>query len=482
MDFPPELLTPDEMGQVDRAAPGLGVPSLTLMENAGRAVARAIMQRMRPARTLVLCGSGGNGGDGYVVARLLAQAGWPIVVAAMAPPRPGSDAAAMAARWKGPLCPFSESEAARADLVIDAVFGAGLSRDLDPQVEVVLAASRRIVAIDVPSGLDGASGAARGRAPHAVLTVTFFRLKPGHLLLPGRELCGELVLADIGMPAGVLEGVPIRTFANGPRLWSLPDLTMAGQKYTRGMLTVLAGSQMAGAARMASMGARRAGAGLLTVVVQGNGDVLRATEPGLIISESPLAALLEDQRRKTWLCGPGLGLDRAREVLPQLIAAGRQIVADADALGACAGAPEKLRGVSIITPHGGEFAKLFGPVGDNKLAAARAAAQRIGAVVVLKGADTVIAAPDGRAAINNNAPPSLATAGSGDVLAGIIAGLLTQGMEPWAAAAAGVWLHGEAASLADPDTGGAGLIAEDLPHGLVRALARLHGHTGQAGS
>jgi hydroxyethylthiazole kinase-like uncharacterized protein yjeF len=471
MEFPPELLTPDEMGQADHAAPALGMPSLALMENAGRAVARAIRQRLAPARTLVLCGPGNNGGDGYVVARLLAQEGWPVAVAALAAPRPGSDAAFMAARWQGPNRGFTPGEAARADLVIDAVFGAGLSRDLDPDVAAVLAAARQLVAIDVPSGLDGATGAARGAAPTAVLTVTFFRLKPGHLLLPGRERCGELVLADIGMPEAVLHAIDTRTFANGPALWSLPELSMAGQKYTRGMLTVLAGSEMAGAARMAAMGARRAGAGLLTLVVQGNGDVLRATEPGLIVSDEPLETLLQDKRRKTWLCGPGLGLDRARAALPALIAAGREIVADADALGACAGEPDRLRGVAVITPHGGEFAKLFGPIGHDKLAAARAAAARIRAVVVLKGADTVIAAPDGRAAINHNAPPSLATAGSGDVLAGIIAGLLTQGMAPWEAAAAGVWLHGEAARLADPNAGGAGLIAEDLGDGIPRALA-----------
>ena len=473
MDFPPELLSPDEMAQADHAAPRFGAPGLTLMENAGRAVARAICQRIRPARTLVLCGTGGNGGDGYVVARLLAQNGWPVAVAALGEPRPGSDAGIMAARWTGPRQPFTPTEAARADLVIDAVFGAGLSRDVEPPVAAVLAAARRCVAIDVPSGLDGGTGAVRGKVSAAELTVTFFRLKPGHLLLPGRELCGELVLADIAMPEAVLPEIGVRTFANGPGLWSLPKLTMAGQKYTRGMLTVLAGSQMAGAARLASMGARRAGAGLLTVVVQGDGDVLRATEPGLIVSEDPLEALLADKRRRTWLCGPGLGLDRAREALPALIAAERQIVADADALGACADEPDRLRGVSVITPHGGEFAKLFGPLGQDKLAAARAAAVRIGAVVVLKGADTVIAAPDGRAAINHNAPPSLATAGSGDVLAGIIAGLLTQGMPCWEAAAAGVWLHGEAARLADPNSGGAGLIAEDLGSGIALALARV---------
>ena len=470
MRWPPELLTPDEMAMVDARAPGLGVPGLTLMEHAGRAVARAIRARVWPCRTLVLCGPGNNGGDGYVVARLLQQEGWPVRLARHAPPRAGGDAAAMAARWRGPEADFTAEEAKRAELVIDAVFGAGLARDIPPEVSDVLGAARRIVAIDVPSGLDGATGAARGAVAKAMMTVTFHRLKPGHLLLPGRMLCGDLHLADIAMPEGALLRSEVKTFVNGPDLWELPALTMAGQKYTRGILSVLAGSEMAGAARLAAMGARRAGAGLLTLVVSGDGDVLRGTEPGLIISEAPLEELLQDQRRKTWLCGPGLGLERARAVLPQLIKAGRRIVADADALGACAGAPEGLRGVSVITPHGGEFSRLFGPVGACKLAAARAAAQRIDAVVVLKGADTVIAAPDGRAAINHNAPPTLATAGSGDVLAGIIAGLLTQGMAAFEAACAGVWLHGEAANLAPVS---AGLIAEDLGEGLAQALARL---------
>jgi ADP-dependent NAD(P)H-hydrate dehydratase / NAD(P)H-hydrate epimerase len=334
-----------------------------------------------------------------------------------------------------------------------------------------------VMAIDTPSGVDGATGAVRGYAPQAEMTVTFVRLKPGHLLLPGRDLCGTRILADIGMPEAAMRAAEATSFANGPGLWQLPALEAQGQKYTRGMLTVLAGSEMAGASRLASMGARRVGAGLLTVAVAGSGDVLRSTEPGLIVSEKPLDELLKDERRKTWLCGPGLGLERAREVLPKLIAAGRRIVADADALGACAGAPEKLRGVSVITPHGGEFAKLFGPLGEDKLRAARDAAARIGAVVVLKGSDTVIASPDGRVAINHNAPPSLATAGSGDVLAGIIAGLLTQGMAAWEAAAAGVWLHGEAARQAGGATG-AGLIAEDLAEGLVRALAALRSDSG----
>src|SRR5581483_11121495 len=181
--------------------PSCGVPGSSLMENAGRAVARAIRRRFAPCRTVVLCGPGNNGGDGYVVARLLAQQGWPVTVAALAAPRPGTDAARAAARWRGPTAPFIPETVSRAGLVVDAVFGAGLSRDVDGIVADTLHAAARVVAIDAPSGVDGASGAVRGYAPQARVTVTFFRLKPGHLLLPGRDLCGEIVLADIGLPA-----------------------------------------------------------------------------------------------------------------------------------------------------------------------------------------------------------------------------------------------------------------------------------------
>src|SRR4051812_16753145 len=275
-----ELLTPEEMGLVDAAAPSFGVPGLTLMENAGRAVARAVQARFRPCRTLVLCGPGNNGGDGYVVARLLEREGWPVTVAALAAPRDGSDAALVHARWRGLFVLFTAEEAARADLVIDAVFGAGLSRDLDPAVADVLRAARQVVAIDVPSGLDGATGAVRGFAPHATLTVTFFRLKPGHLLLPGRDLCGETVLADIGMPVGVLDHVAARAFRNEPGLWTLPDLATDAHKYTRGHVTVVGGPAMTGAARLAADAARRAGAGLVTIAALGSAEVYRGGAAG----------------------------------------------------------------------------------------------------------------------------------------------------------------------------------------------------------
>ncbi len=440
-----DLLTPAEMALADDAAAKLGCPTALLMENAGRAVARAIRARFAPCRTLALCGPGNNGGDGRVAARLLAEAGWPVTVAALGSAR------------------FTAAEAARAELVIDAVFGAGLARDVAPDVADVLRAARRVVAIDVPSGLDGGTGAVRGYAPQAVLTVTFHRFKPGHFLLPGRELCGEAVLADIGLPEAATPAVA--TFRNTPRLWAIPHPTASGHKYSRGHATVLGGAAMTGAARMAAVAARRAGAGLVTIAAIEGAVIYRAGEPGTIVDEHSIADQLADTRRNAWLCGPGLGADAARAALPVLLASGRDVVVDADGLTVCAGAPERLRGAAVLTPHAGEFARVFGPPGADRLTAARAAAALTGAVVALKGADTIVAAPNGRAAINDNAPPWLATAGSGDVLAGVVTGLLAQGMPAWDAACAAVWVHGRAGALA-----GRGLIAEDL----LRHLARAH--------
>lgn len=437
-----------------------------LMEAAGRAVARAVRARIPPCRTLVLCGPGNNGGDGYVAARLLAHQGWPVAVAALAPPRAGSDAATAAARWHGPMVPFLPEEAARASLVLDAVFGAGLARDVDPAVAAVLAAAPRVVAIDVPSGIDGATGAVRGFAPRAAFTVTFFRRKPGHLLLPGRTHCGETLLADIGLPAAVLASVRPTAFANGPALWTLPRPGAASHKYTRGHVTILGGAAMTGATRLAADAARHAGAGLVTIAAPAAAAAIyRAGSPGTIVSDDPIQALLADPRRTVWVCGPGLGPEAAAAALPLLLAAGRHVVADADSFTACAGRPEALAGAAVLTPHLGEFTRVFGAPGPDRLAAARAAATGTGAVVLLKGADTIIAAPDGRAAINANAPPWLATAGAGDVLAGIVAGLLAQGMPPWEAAAAAAWWHGAAANAVGP-----GLVAEDLPAALAGSV------------
>ena len=354
----------------------------------------------------------------------------------------------------------------RADLVIDAIFGAGLKRDLSAQVVDLLRAAKRIVAVDVPSGLDGATGQVRGYAPQAELTVTFFRLKPGHLLYPGRGLCGEIRLADIGLPAKVLAEIRPKTWENGPWAWRLPMRGAAGHKYSSGDVTVLSGT-LPGAARLACAAARRCGAGMVTLAAE---TLYAPPEAGLIVRDTPLAELLQDKRREVWVCGPGLGVAQAGEKLGALIAAGKIVLADADALTACANAPDRLHGVAVITPHAGEFVRVFGEIGPDKLEAVRGAAMRSGAVTLLKGPDTVIAAPDGRAVINSNAPPWLATGGTGDVLAGTIASLLAQGMDAFEAACAGVWLNGAAAGRL-----GQGLIAEDLPRELAAVIAGMQG-------
>ncbi len=456
------VITPAQMTQIDLLAPDFGAATETLMQNAGYAVAAAIRLRFPPCRVLVLAGPGNNGGDGYVSARVLKNWGWPIAVAAIAPPRPGSDAAVAASRWHGPLVKPERERVCRADLVIDAVYGAGLSRDISPELAELLSEAPCLVAVDIPSGIDGTTGGVRGFAAQADLTVTFEALKPGHLLYPGRGYCGEIVCADIGIPSAAISKIAIKTWRNTPTLWHLPLRQSTDHKYKRGALTICIGA-MAGAALLAAEAARRVGAGL--VAVAGPPPAIGAPAGVLFFSQG-IRELLEDNRRQTWLCGPGLGIDRAAVELAQLLAAKRTVIADADALTACADAPERLRGVAVITPHIGEFARIFPALTGDKLAAARAAAAAIGSVVVLKGADTIIAAPDGRAAINDNAPSTLATAGTGDILAGIIAGLIAQNMTPFDAACAGVWLHGATATI-----GPQNLIAEDLAPLLQRVVA-----------
>jgi hydroxyethylthiazole kinase-like uncharacterized protein yjeF len=432
-----EILTPTEMALADRLADNEPV----LIAAAGRAVARAVMQHYQPAQVVVLQGPGNNGADGAAAAQYLAQAGWPVALL--------------------PVAVASISQVVKAGLVIDAVFGAGLSRDIAPPVADLLRAARHLVAIDVPSGVDGATGAVRGYAPQAEMTVTFFRRKPGHLLYPGRGLCGKILLRDIGLPASVLNTVRPQTWRNGPWAFSLPRRDATGHKYSNGDVTILSG-QLGGAARLACAAARRSGAGMVTLLAP---QPMILPEAGLIVRSDPLPDMLADARRKIWVVGPGLGVENAGAKLAQIIAkgAGRKILADADALTACKDAPEKLRGVAVITPHEGEFIRVFGPIGPDRLAKVRAAAKTIDAVVVLKGAATIVAAPDGKAVINGNAPPWLATGGTGDVLSGIIAALLAQEMPAFEAACAGVWLHGAAAQLIGP-----GLIAEDLADAIAK--------------
>ena len=484
MTSPLALLTPTEMGELDRRTIAAGVPGPVLMARAGAAVAAEIRRRWTRRPVAVLSGPGNNGGDGFVVARLLAAEGWPVRLALLGErARLTGDAAGAAALWTGPVEPFGSSVLDGAGLVVDALFGAGLSRPLSEPVAAVLAeaAARKlpIVAVDVPSGLDGATGAAE-RAPAATLTVTFGRLKPGHLLLPGRDLCGELVLSDIGLDPAGLAALGVKTWANDPSLWidAWPRPGHASHKYSRGHALVLGGWPMSGAGRLVARAAGRVGAGLVTVAVPAAGlaTYAAALESQIvrpIDDPAALDRLLADRRLSGLLIGPGAGVGATtRAAVLQLLSAGRPTVLDADALTVFADHPDALfaaiRAPTVLTPHEGEFARLFGTAAGDKLSRARTAAAKSGATVLLKGADTVVAAPDGRATINANAPPTLATGGAGDVLAGLILGLLAQGMPAFEAASAAAWIHGAAAASFGP-----GLLASDLPDRVPAVLAGL---------
>jgi ADP-dependent NAD(P)H-hydrate dehydratase / NAD(P)H-hydrate epimerase len=479
------LLRVGQMAEADRLAVAAGTPAIDMMERAGGAVAREIRRRWKVRPVTVLCGPGNNGGDGFVAARHLVEARWPVRIALLGPrDHLAGEARHHAERWRSAVEPLAPAVLDGAELVVDAIFGAGLSRPLEGPAAKTLAAAAcgeaPIVAVDVPSGVMGDTGETLG-AVAAVLTVTFFRKKPGHLLLPGRSLCGEVVVTDIGTPPSVLEKIIPNTFENNPALWLsvLPRLQDGGNKYTRGHALISGGYPMTGAARMAGRAAARAGAGLTTIAVSEIALPIYATALTSIMVR-PLSApedfdqLLGDRRISAFLIGPGAGVgEETRARALAMLGTGRSTLLDADAITSFEDDPPALDraivGPCVMTPHEGEFRRLFDPTGD-KLTRARAAARRSGALIVLKGSDTVIAAPDGRAIINANAPPTLATAGSGDVLSGIVLGLLAQGMEPFLATAAAVWLHGAAAAAFGP-----GLLAEDLPDLLPGVLRRLYG-------
>ena len=460
-----------------------GTPGTLLMQNAGEAVADEIKRRYTPRPVSVLCGPGNNGGDGFVAAAALAQSGWPVRVALLGDAEAlRGDALFYARRWRGAIEALTPAVIDNAELVIDALFGSGLNRRLDPNVRDVLGyASRRalpLVAVDIPSGIMGDSGENTGAAP-AVCTVTFMRKKPGHLLLPGRDACGDVVVADIGITQDVLDSLAVDTWENTPALWraKLPQWQANSNKYSRGHALLYGGYPMTGAARMAARAAARSGAGLTTIAVPEQAFAIYAAALTSIMAQplarnEDFARLLADARYTAFSIGPGAGVsDATRLRALDMLKTGKPVVIDADAISVFASRPDELfqgiRGDCVITPHEGEFKRIFDVSGD-KLARAREAARRSGAVVVLKGSDTVIAAPDGRAIINSNAPPTLATAGSGDVLGGFILGLLAQKMDAFPAAAAAVWLHGAAAAGF-----GAGLLAEDLPDLLPAVLRQL---------
>jgi NAD(P)H-hydrate epimerase len=484
------LLSVEEMARVDALAAAGGTLSIVLMEAAGAAVADEIRKRWSKRPVVVLAGPGNNGGDGFVVARLLAEAGWPVRVALLGErDKLRGDAAENARRWQGEVLAPAPALFDGKPLVVDALFGAGLSRPLEGAVlDLVGEVNRRkldCVAIDVPSGIDGNSGAVMGDAPMARVTVTFFRAKPGHYLLPGRELRGELVVADIGIPKSLLGEIKPTTFVNGPELWlgRFPWPDAADHKYSRGHAVIQGGDEMTGAARLAAMGARRLGAGLVTIASPPETfAIYAAEEPGTLVKPVTDAAafreLLRDKRKNAVLVGPGAGVsaDTAERILVAL-GADKAVVIDADGLSAFEENPKRLfaaiAGPCLLTPHEGEFKRLFDVTGD-KPSRTRAAARSAGAAVLLKGADTVIASPDGRAVINASGTPHLATAGSGDVLAGMALGLLAQGMTAFDAGCVAAWLHGRLAERLGP-----GLIAEDLPRAIPGLLQELRQMAGQ---
>jgi len=489
------LLSVAEMAEADRLAIEGGTPGTTLMENAGRAVADAVCIARPPSPVAVLCGPGNNGGDGFVAARHLEERGYDVRVLLLgALGALKGDAAAAAARYAKGEERRVKALAAEAlgtpALAVDAIFGAGLARPVTGAAAATIEAvnardSLHVVAVDIPTGIHGDTGEALGAAVEASETVTFFRKKPGHVLMPGRQFSGPVTCADIGIPASVLERIKPKSFENEPALWRAEFSWPAagGHKYDRGhCVAVSGGLSFTGAARLAARGALRMGAGLVTVASPPDALAVNAAQLTAIMvrafdGPAGLAELLSDKRKNAVAIGPGCGVGAPTAALVQaVLKAGPAAVLDADALTSFAEDPaklfEKLHNRSVLTPHDGEFARLFpdfAKAPGGKLARARLASARSRhAVVLLKGPDTVIAAPDGRAAVNTNAPAFLATAGAGDVLSGMIAGLLAQGMASFEAASAAAWLHGEAARVFGP-----GLIAEDLPEMLPRVLAQL---------
>lgn len=480
------ILSVEETYRADAAADQAGVPSIELMEAAGTGVVRAIREAWpRPRPVCVLCGPGNNGGDGFVVARLLQEGGWAVRVALMgSPDKLTGDAATNARRWSGPIQPLTGPEVLDGcELVVDALFGAGLARPLEgTPLAVVEAVNERgldCVAVDIPSGVHGNTGEILGGALQADLTVTFFRPKPGHFLQPGRDLAGELAVIDIGIPETVLNGIRPQTAVNGPELWleRFPWPHSGSNKYTRGHAVIAGGPEMTGAARLAARAARRIGAGLATIATPPEAFAIYASDmPGTLVkaisSDVAFAEYIADKRRNAVLVGPGAGIEtstRARALAA--LNAGKATVLDADALSVFSTDRDPLfkaiKSPCVMTPHEGEFARLFTREG-NKLDRARQAARDSGAVILLKGSDTVIAAPDGRAVLDDAGPPDLATGGTGDVLAGLILGLLAQRMDAFDAACAGAWIHGVAAT-----TFGPGLIAEDVVETIPAVLRRL---------
>ncbi|MDX1922300.1 MAG: NAD(P)H-hydrate dehydratase [Alphaproteobacteria bacterium] len=488
------VLTAQQMRLAEQSAVQAGTPLIVLMERAGLAVAEQVMARYTKCPTIILCGPGNNGGDGFVAARHMAAKGWPVRILLFGKLEDLTPEAKVAAsRWRGAVITASVSvlETALqkgAQLVIDALYGIGLRRAVTGEAAQLLQLINRsglpIVSVDIPSGLNADTGQVFGQSAVADLTICFFRKKLAHVLMPGRMLCGEIILMDVGIPEQTLLNIPLQVCENHPNLWIsyYPQPQLSHNKFDRGHVMVLGGSQMTGAARLAAQAAQRIGSGLVTIAAPQTAYFIYAVSNTSILVNPVIEGegfmhsfqkLLEDRRMNVVLLGPGAGEnEQTRQAVQLALAAGKPCVLDADALNVFAGDAESLKRIinpqCIITPHEGEFSRLFDRVIDarlDKVSRTKAAAAFLGCTVVLKGADTVIASPEGLAIINSNAPATLATAGSGDVLAGFIAGLIAQGVEVFPAGCIATWLHAAVASEYGPC-----LIAEDLIAGLHNVL------------
>ncbi len=480
-----DLLSVEQMAACDRATVKAGTPGTELMQRAGAAVAAEIALRWARRPLVVLCGPGNNGGDGFVIARVLAGQGWPVRVALLGMrERLTGDAAAHAQKWQGAVEPLEPTSINGAELVVDAVFGAGLSRAIGDDLGQIFATLAKrgvpVVAVDVPSGVHGDTGEALGNPPEAALTVTFCRKKPGHLLLPGRALCGEIVVADIGISEATVDAAGSVVRENAPDLWKhlFPKQRPDWHKYSRGHAVIAGGAHMTGAARLAARAAMRVGAGIVTLASPADMVVhYMGWLPHVVVKPvrdtASFAEMIGDRKASAALVGPGNGLTGGtRERALAALKTRKPCVLDADALSVFEHTFPLLQGAlhenCVLTPHDGEFQRLFTERAGGRLQRAQAAAKQSGAVVLYKGFDTVIAHPDGRATINSNAPAGLATAGAGDVLAGMVVGLQAQGMPAFEAAAAATWLHAEAAASFGP-----GLVSDDLPELIPGALRHL---------
>lgn len=484
------VLSAEETRAAEAAAISGGTASAALMETAGEKAAQIAMRAFSRRPVTVVCGPGNNGGDGFVAARVLSEAGWQVKVALVGERTAlRGDARLMADLYEGEAQSFSPDMLAGAGLILDAIFGTGLVRAVEGEakaaIEAINAHPAPVLSFDLPSGVDADTGAVMGTAVQAARTVTFHARKPAHLLFPGRGLSGAVDVVDIGVSDEASAKAGSRTFENHPALWGglFPRPGWSGHKYHRGAVMVVSGGPLnTGAARLAAEGALRIGAGVVTMLSPPDAAAVHAAHLTAIMlrmaaGAGDIAAHLAEAGRipMSVVIGPANGVSPAtRDNTLAVLKSKAAAVLDADALTSFSESPDvlfaALRPDDVLTPHTGEFARIFPDAAqaNGKLAAARTASAKAGCIVVLKGADTVIAAPDGRALINANAPPDLATAGAGDVLAGFIAGLRAQGMDGFGAAAAGVWIHGACGQAAGP-----GLIAEDLPGAVPTVLRSL---------